>query len=248
MKAALNRRNGVRFVLAIALGTRKGETLGLRWSRLDTQTKVLRISKQRQRQTYEHGCANPGSCAAAHHKTKPCPDDCRRHNRKPCPPPCAADCIKHARHCPQRKGGMVEVDVKSKAGRRGIRLPDQLFTLLMQHQEAQNREREYAGTEWREGEWMFTQPNGRPLDPRADHDEWKALLGDAGVRDARLHDARHTAATVLLLLGVPERAVMDFMGWSHATMAQRYQHITAALRNDIAGRLAGFLFDEHSPT
>jgi integrase len=34
------------------------------------------------------------------------------------------------------------------------------------------------------------------------------LLAAAGVRDGRLHDARHTAATVLLLLGVPERAVM----------------------------------------
>jgi integrase len=89
---------------------------------------------------------------------------------------------------------------------------------------------------------MFTQPNGKPIDPRDDHDEWKALLADAGVRDARLHDARHTAATVLLLLGVPERAVMDLMGWSQAAMAKRYQHITTALRDDIAGRLGGFLW------
>ena len=44
--------------------------------------------------------------------------------------------------------------------------------------------------------------------------EWKALLTDAGVRDARLHDARHTAATVLLLLGVPSATVMEIMGWS----------------------------------
>jgi integrase len=54
--------------------------------------------------------------------------------------------------------------------------------------------------------------------------------------------ARHTAATVLLLLGVPERAVMDLMGWSQAAMAKRYQHITTALRDDIAGQLGGFLW------
>lgn len=41
---------------------------------------------------------------------------------------------------------------------------------------------------------MFTRPTGRLLDPRADHDGWKALLKAAGVREARLHDARHTAA------------------------------------------------------
>jgi hypothetical protein len=49
---------------------------------------------------------------------------------------------------------------------------------------------------------------------------------------------------VLPLLGVPERAVMDFMGWSHNTMARRYQHITVAIRDDIADRLGGFLWTE----
>lgn len=39
----------------------------------------------------------------------------------------------------------------------------------------------------------------------------------------------------------PERAVMEFMGWSHSSMAKRYQHVTAVLRNDIASRLYGFL-------
>ena len=50
---------------------------------------------------------------------------------------------------------------------------------------------------------MFAQPNGMPIDPRRDQHEWKALLKEPGVREARLHDARHRAATTLLLLGVP---------------------------------------------
>jgi integrase len=49
----------------------------------------------------------------------------------------------------------------------------------------------------------------------------------AQLRDGRLHDARHTAATVLLILGVAERAVMGLMGWSDSGMARRYQHLTA---------------------
>lgn len=69
---------------------------------------------------------------------------------------------------------------------------------------------------------MFAQPNGKPIDPRRDHNEWKALLKEAEVREARLHDARHTAATTLLLLGVPERAVMDVMGWSNSAIVKRY--------------------------
>ena len=47
------------------------------------------------------------------------------------------------------------------------------------------------------------------------------------------------------LLGVPERAVMDFVGWSNSAMAKRYQHVTAVPRNDIAKRLSGFLWQEN---
>jgi hypothetical protein len=58
-----------------------------------------------------------------------------------------------------------------------------------------------------------------------------------------LHDARHTAATVLLLLGVAERTVMGVMGWSNTAMAARYQHITATIRRDVAQRVGGLLWE-----
>ncbi len=61
-------------------------------------------------------------------------------------------------------------------------------------------------------------------------------------RGARLHDARHTAATVLLLLGVPDRTVMGLMGWSNSSMTGRYQHMTSAVQRDVADRLNGYLW------
>lgn len=73
--------------------------------------------------------------------------------------------------------------------------------------------------------------------PNSDYHRWKALLKAAGVRGARLHDARHTAATVLLVIGVPERTVMGIMGWSSTSMAARYQHVTEPIRQ--TGRPAG---------
>ena len=61
----------------------------------------------------------------------------------------------------------------------------------------------------------FTQLTGQPLDRGADHRVWKALLQAAGVRDARLHDAQHTAATMLLVLGVPTLAVVVMTARKH---------------------------------
>ena len=49
------------------------------------------------------------------------------------------------------------------------------------------------------------------------------------------------AATVLLRLGVPERAATDVMGWPNVGTAKRYQHVTDVLRHDIAARIDGLL-------
>lgn len=78
-----------------------------------------------------------------------------------------------------------------------------------------------------------------------DRNEWKALLEAANVRDARLHDARHTAATTLLVLDVPPRAIADVMGWSPgsaAQMAGRCTHVPDAIRQGIARQVGGLLW------
>ncbi|HEX5345540.1 MAG TPA: tyrosine-type recombinase/integrase [Pseudonocardiaceae bacterium] len=77
------------------------------------------------------------------------------------------------------------------------------------------------------------------MDPKADHQARKNLLEGADVREALLHDARHTAATMLLVLNVGTRAVMDMTGWSSSSMAAHYQHVTNDLRHDIANSLGG---------
>ncbi|GID98034.1 tyrosine-type recombinase/integrase [Amorphoplanes digitatis] len=242
LAVAATQRNGVRFALALALGLRKGEALGLRWNRVDLDKGVLRTPKQLQRQKWQHGCADPAACGERLHKRQSCRQPCNRHGRT-CPPPCEPDCVRHAMKCPKRHGGgLVEVDVKSRAGKRAVGIPAPLLKALREHRAAQEKEREAAGPLWERGDWVFTQPSGRPIDRGADQRAWKALLQAAGVRDARLHDARHTAATMLLVLGVPTRAVMEVMGWSQMSMTTRYQHVTAELVAGIAQQVEGLLW------
>jgi integrase len=242
VKVALTRRNGVRYVVALALGLRQGEALALQWSRFDKKLRVLEVRKQLQRQPWQHGCKDAHACGAKWHKTAPCPQPCKRHTRE-CPRPCAPTCTGHARNCPQRHGGgLVLVDVKSRAGRRDVATPDELYDLLLAHEAAQAAEKEFAGTEWHDEAFMFAQENGKPIDPTDDLEEWHSILSEAGVSEARLHDARHTAATVLALLGVPSRTAMYVMGWSNPAMVVRYQHVTEAMRRDVADRIGRYLW------
>jgi len=156
---------------------------------------------------------------------------------------CNNTCGCSAGLCPSRiLTSPIVGETKSRAGKRVIGLPDELVTLLKEHKEHQEAEREHAAQLWTAGDWVFASPTGEPLNPNTDYHNWKALLRRAGVREGRLHDARHTAATVLLVLGVPERTVMGIMGWSSTSMAARYQHVTDPIRRDVARRVGGLLF------
>jgi integrase len=121
-------------------------------------------------------------------------------------------------------------------------LPDPLIALLRAHKLRQDQDRRTACDLWRETGYVFTTATGLPINPSTDYHAWKRLLGEAVVVERRLHDARHTAATVLLLLGVPERTVMSVMGWSSTAMAARYQHVVDAVRQAVADQVGGLLW------
>ncbi|MGW2349482.1 tyrosine-type recombinase/integrase [Actinacidiphila glaucinigra] len=211
---ASKRRNSARWVIALALGLRQGEALGLHWEDIDLETGYLRTRKNRLRPKYAHGCGG--------------------------------DCGRKAGYCPQREQVRREYkSTKSRAGRRTIGLPDPLIKLLRRHLEEQERERIAAGDTWQGTGYVFAQPDGSPLVPNTDYHRWKELLQLAGVRDGRLHDARHTAATVLLLLGVPDVVVDAIMGWEpggSARMRSRYMHVTGPVLKHVARQVGDALW------
>jgi site-specific recombinase XerD len=101
-----------------------------------------------------------------------------------------------------------------------------------------------AGAAWHNGDFVWCQPNGRPIGNHADWDEWKALLKAAGIRDARVHDARHTAATLLLAQGVDQRVVMEILGHSQISMTSKYAHVLPQVMTDAAERIGRALWGE----
>ncbi len=211
LRAADDRRNSARWAVALALGLRQGEALGLKWADVDMERGVLMVRRSRRRPRYAHGCGDT--------------------------------CGRKAGYCPQRQRTNPETaDTKSRAGRRSVGLPAQLVDLLRVHRAKQDAERAVAGEKWADEGWLFATPDGRGTPPRTDYDDWKELLAAAKVRDGRLHDARHTAATVLLILGVSERAVMGLMGWSTTAMAARYQHMVDTVRVDVARQVDGLIW------
>ena len=69
-----------------------------------------------------------------------------------------------------------------------------------------------------------------------------------GVREVRLHDGRHTAATLLLSEGVHPRVVMEVLGHAQMrTTTDTYSHVMPALGRDAADRMGNALWGPPAP-
>ncbi|WP_308126197.1 tyrosine-type recombinase/integrase [Nonomuraea ceibae] len=127
--------------------------------------------------------------------------------------------------------------------KRTVMIPPPLIPLLKLHHQAQQAEKEAAGERWQDYDLVWCHPDGRPIDADQDWDEWKELLRLAPVdKDARVHDARHTAATLLIEQGVDISVVQEILGHSQLTTTKRYTHITATLPTEAAARMGRALW------
>ncbi|MEV0039341.1 tyrosine-type recombinase/integrase [Streptomyces sp. NPDC050804] len=244
LEAAAKRPTFVRWIVGVGMGFRQGETLGLRWSYVDLEAELFHPKWQLQRLTWRHGCDDPHACGARLHRFEPCPPDCITHKtyKRGCPKPCAKTCTKHASTCPQRKeGGLVFTRPKTKKSQNPVPIPPVFVPLLRDHKEEQDAMRAAAGELWQEHDVVFCRPDGCPIDPRQDWEEFKELLAEAGVDDRRLYDgSRHTAGTILNELGVDMPTIMEILRHTQISQTRRYVKGRSHLSKDAMRRMGEF--------
>ena len=87
--------------------------------------------------------------------------------------------------------------------------------------------------------WLFPKPNGRVLDGNSFRkDTWRPAVARAGLSPKlRIHDLRHTSASLYLQHGATVREVMEIHGWRQMETALRYLHTCESL-NVAADRLS----------
>ena len=104
------------------------------------------------------------------------------------------------------KGKVSFVEPKSESSRRTVKLPDFAVRALTRHRTDQKREQLAFGKRWVDSGLVFTTTTGTALDYANVRRDFKDLLKNAKVRDdLRLHDLRHTCATLLLIQGTLPR-------------------------------------------
>lgn len=186
LAAAVGTEYGARWSVALSLGLRPGEALGLRWENIDLDEGVLHVKEQLQRQVGK---------------------------------------------------GLVLTTPKSAAGVRTMVLPKTMLAALKAHKKMQNQARLAAGDQWHDTGLVFTLPNGKGIDGKVDGERWHRLLDTAEVKQRRLYDARHSAATLMLAQGIELRVAMALLGHSQMSVTVKYQHAVDKLKREAAEKM-----------
>ena len=91
----------------------------------------------------------------------------------------------------------------------------------------------------------FTDDLGRHLQPVRITHAFRVAVRAAPVPTIRLHDLRHTHATLLLQAGVPVKVVSERLGHAQISLTlDIYAHVLPAMDADAADRFAAAVFGE----
>ncbi len=232
---ALVDRMSALWLVLLALGLRKGEALALRWDALDLDAGTVAVVRNQRRR-----------------KAGMDPETGR-----------------------QRWELVEEEDLKTRGSKAILALPDMVVTMLREHRrrqddakadlnvKAEQAEKDLAAMaegvsgapadlkviRWEDPGLVFTTTLGRKVDPRNVNRWWDAVCERAEVRHTRVHDLRHTAATMLFRAGVDLNEIRALLRHTRlATTADIYIDVLADVRRGTARSMDDILARLRNPT
>ncbi|HWH28587.1 MAG TPA: tyrosine-type recombinase/integrase [Mycobacteriales bacterium] len=181
------------WLLALLCGLRRGELAGLRWTDLDLEQRLLRVSTQR------------------------------------------------------TTDANWQVVVKEPKGtsRRTVDLGPMLVDALRHHRERAEVEASDVGSEYWASGRVFTREDGTPYHPDRLRELFQAVAKRAGVPVIRLHDARHSCATLALDAGLHPKVVQQLLGHSSWSVTMDlYSHRVERLQRSATAQLEAHLLQD----
>jgi integrase len=138
---------------------------------------------------------------------------------------------------------VVEEEPKTVKSRRLVALDRTTVEVLRAHRKRQLEERMLIGPGWDKRDFVFTRADGTPLHPDDVSKVFAKTLKQLDLPRIRLHDLRHTSATMALAAGVHPKIVSERLG--HATVSMTldiYSHVVHSMQEEAAERIGDVLF------
>jgi integrase len=190
LQAAASHRLYALWAVALAMGLRRGEALGLAWTDVDLEESRLTVRR------------------ALH-----------------------------------RVDGQLRLDpVKTDASVAVLPIPARLVNILRAHRQRQLKERVAAGSLWRDTGLVFTTAHGGFIEPRNANRMFHDVCSKAKVPQLRVHDLRHSCATLLFTMGVQPATVQRILRHSSITVTTgTYVEVIEAVQRDALDSMGSLL-------
>ena len=138
--------------------------------------------------------------------------------------------------------GLLLLPVKTKHSRRSVSISSEVVDVLRQIQRTQLMHQSAFSSGWNGDGFVFADELGNPIDPARLSREFGKVRRAAGIEGVRLHDLRHTHATLMLQANVHPKVVSERLGHASVQITMDIDsHIIPGLQEDAADRFAKLL-------
>jgi integrase len=135
--------------------------------------------------------------------------------------------------------GLMFAPPKTSRGRRLVYIDALTAAEMRVHRKRQAEERLLAGTAWDDSDLVFCERDGAPLNPDYVSDAFKRYMRRSSLPRIRLHDLRHTWATLALRAGVHPKVVQEQLGHSTISITMDiYSHAIPTMQADAVEQVA----------
>jgi integrase len=135
----------------------------------------------------------------------------------------------------RKKGlGIVEGEPKTETSKRKILLPQFALETLLRHRDLQRDMREKADSRWIEQDIVFSNRTGSFISVQHLRRAFREMLRKADLPIIRFHDLRHSAATILVGMGVHMKQIQNLLGHSSITITMdRYAKALPSMQREM---------------
>lgn len=132
---------------------------------------------------------------------------------------------------------------KSESGNRVIEMPSGLAAILKRHRKRQLEDKLFFGTQYVDEDLVCCRLDGSPYRPGSYSHKFERFLKSKGLRRIRLHDLRHTNASLMLMYNVPAKVASQLLGHSSIGITlDLYSHVIGELQTEAARKIDTGIF------
>jgi len=147
-----------------------------------------------------------------------------------------------------KDGPVLDEDVKTSKSKRTIPIPANIIKELKAHKTRQKREKLLYGPDYQDNKLLFCQPDGAMIEPKNFTRWFQTILRQVGLPKARLHDIRHSHASLLLKRGINPKVIQERLG--HSTIGitlDLYSHLTPGMQEEASNMINDLFADKRTP-